>query len=206
MQRNIGLDKDAGYFMPTSELGTLKVTLQKFYRINGGSTQLEGVKPDVIMPDNWEFMDNKERSYENALPWDEVAKASYKPVPNSAKKAIEQRYQQTVNNNAAFNMIRKNNKWLSEVSDRDVSLNLGRYKAQQLKVRQTIEQNNKLQALDQPLKMAYMKADEERIAAMDTIKANRYKEWLKRLQKDVYLSESVSVLNAQIAASETAKQ
>lgn len=206
VQRNIGLDKDAGYFMPTSELGTLKVTLQKFYRINGGSTQLEGVKPDVIMPDNWEFMDNKERSYENALPWDEVAKASYKPVPNSAKKAIEQRYQQTVNNNAAFNMIRKNNKWLSEVSDRDVSLNLGRYKAQQLKVRQTIEQNNKLQALDQPLKMAYMKADEERIAAMDTIKANRYKEWLKRLQKDVYLSESVSVLNAQIAASETAKQ
>jgi carboxyl-terminal processing protease len=103
-------------------------------------------------------------------------------------------------------MIRKNNKWLSEVSDRDVSLNLGRYKAQQLKVRQTIEQNNKLQALDQPLKMAYMKADEERIAAMDTIKANRYKEWLKRLQKDVYLSESVSVLKAQIAASETAKQ
>jgi carboxyl-terminal processing protease len=103
-------------------------------------------------------------------------------------------------------MITKNNKWLSEVSDRDVSLNLGRYKAQQLKVRQTIEQNNKLQALDQPLKMAYMKADEERIAAMDTIKANRYKEWLKRLQKDVYLSESVSVLNAQIAASETAKQ
>jgi carboxyl-terminal processing protease len=135
-----------------------------------------------------------------------VAKASYKAVPNSSKKAIEQRYQQTVNNNAAFNMIRKNNKWLSEVSDRDVSLNLGRYKAQQLKVRQTIEQNNKLQALDQPLKMAYMKADEERIAAMDTIKANRYKEWLKRLQKDVYLSESVSVLNAQIAASETAKQ
>ncbi|TAD88156.1 MAG: hypothetical protein EAY75_05585 [Bacteroidetes bacterium] len=73
-------------------------------------------------------------------------------------------------------------------------------------MRQTIEQNNKLQALDQPLKMAYMKADEDRIAVMDTMKATRYKEWLKRLQKDVYLSESVSVLNAQIDALKTAKQ
>ncbi|TAD88155.1 MAG: tail-specific protease [Bacteroidetes bacterium] len=89
VQRNIGLDRDAGYFMPTSELGTLKVTLQKFYRINGGSTQLEGVKPDIVMPDNWEFMDNKERSYENALPWDQVAKAAYRVVPKSTTTKSE---------------------------------------------------------------------------------------------------------------------
>ena len=49
VQRNIGLDPETGFSMSNSELGTVKLTLQKFYRINGGSTQLKGVTSDIVL-------------------------------------------------------------------------------------------------------------------------------------------------------------
>jgi carboxyl-terminal processing protease len=52
--------------------------LQKFYRINGGSTQLRGVTPDIVIPDQYEYLKFRERDNENAMPWDEVSKASFK--------------------------------------------------------------------------------------------------------------------------------
>ena len=54
------------------DLGALKNTTQKFYRINGGSTQLEGVKSDVVMPDKYAYLKMGERDIDNAMPWDKV--------------------------------------------------------------------------------------------------------------------------------------
>ena len=54
------------------DLGALKTTTQKFYRINGGSTQLEGVSSDVVMPDRYAYLKMGERDEENAMPWDKI--------------------------------------------------------------------------------------------------------------------------------------
>ena len=60
------------------DMGALKITTQKFYRVNGGSTQLEGVKSDVVMPDQYSYFDVGERDYDNPLPYDKIDAADYK--------------------------------------------------------------------------------------------------------------------------------
>src|SRR4029453_8568294 len=76
VQRNIGLDFASNLLGSNSELGTVKLTLQKFYRINGGSTQLKGVASDIVLPDNYEYLKFREKDDPDALPWDEIQKAS----------------------------------------------------------------------------------------------------------------------------------
>ena len=59
------------------DMGALKFTTQKFYRINGGSTQLEGVKSDVVVPDRYSYIDIGEKDQENPLPWDKIDAVDY---------------------------------------------------------------------------------------------------------------------------------
>src|SRR4029077_15347462 len=77
VQRNIGLDPETGFSMSNSDLGTVKLTLQKFYRINGGSTQLKGVASDIVVPDTREYLKLREKDDDDALPWDEINKSPY---------------------------------------------------------------------------------------------------------------------------------
>ena len=58
-------------------LGEVKITNQKFYRINGGATQLKGVMPDVILPDPYAFIEVGEKEMDYPMPWDEIMKATY---------------------------------------------------------------------------------------------------------------------------------
>jgi len=60
------------------DLGAIKITTQKFYRINGGSTQLEGVKSDIVVPDRYSYIDLGERDQSNPLGWDKITPADYK--------------------------------------------------------------------------------------------------------------------------------
>lgn len=195
VQRNVGLDKNAGFFVQNSELGSLKLTLQKFYRINGGSTQLKGVTPDVILPDNFEFTKNREMDDPAALPWDEIAKASFTPWHNGSDIAIlEKEFQQKVNNNATFQQIRSNASWLTAIAEKPSSLKLAEYRALQQKIRDMSKQSETLQAMKTPLKISYAPVDEERISKMDKDKADRYKAWLKDRTNDIYLNQSTDII------------
>ncbi|MBO9682725.1 MAG: PDZ domain-containing protein, partial [Flavisolibacter sp.] len=71
VQRSIGLDPD-NFLSSNSDLGSLKLTLQKFYRISGGSTQLKGVVPDIIIPDFYEYLKIREKDNSTALEWDSI--------------------------------------------------------------------------------------------------------------------------------------
>jgi carboxyl-terminal processing protease len=63
---------------PTNDPGEVKITIQKFYRVNGSSTQLKGVVPDIILPDTWSYSDEVgETSLENPLPWDTIPSTAY---------------------------------------------------------------------------------------------------------------------------------
>src|SRR5262245_65594135 len=84
VQRNIGLDFASNLLGSNSDLGTVKLTLQKFYRINGGSTQLKGVSSDIVLPDIYEKAKLREKDDPDALPWDEVAQAPY----NTDRKSV----------------------------------------------------------------------------------------------------------------------
>ncbi|MCC6759759.1 MAG: carboxy terminal-processing peptidase [Chitinophagaceae bacterium] len=205
VQRNVGLDRNTGFFMPASELGTLKLTLQKFYRINGGSTQLNGVTPDIIMPDNFEFTKSREKHSPNALAYDEIPRAAYTNWPAGVDIAqVKTIYQQKLLENEAFRLIRTNAEWLSKVNEESVNLYLPEYQQLQKQIRTTVKQNESLQTLEQPMDVAFMTADQERINKMDKDKSERFMLWLKGLKTDRYLFETSRVIDDMIMKGKTA--
>jgi carboxyl-terminal processing protease len=197
VQRNIGLDKTMGFLDPNSELGTIKLTLQKFYRINGGSTQLRGVASDVNIPDIFEYTKIREKDNPDALAWDEIQRADFNRWKygldlNPIRKSSAER----IKNNALFNTIHNNAEWLAKQSDKMVSLSLKKYQEEQKKnkaIAKTIETQNKL---PHELAVEPLTDDMKRVeAAGDAAKLERFKNWLKILRNDPYLDEATNVLN-----------
>ncbi|ODT95216.1 MAG: tail-specific protease [Rhodanobacter sp. SCN 67-45] len=82
VQTLVDLDKFASGDSEKPQLGELKMTIQEFFRINGGSTQLKGVTPDIEFPKNGDEKDFGESTYDNALPWTQIPPADYQPVAN----------------------------------------------------------------------------------------------------------------------------
>jgi carboxyl-terminal processing protease len=207
VQRQLGLDPNAGFFAQESQLGSLKLTLQKFYRVTGGSTQLKGVTPNITFPDNFEFTKNREKDNPSALAWDEIAQAPFKPWHSGNDLSdIGKDFQQKVNANPVFQGIRTNAKWLSEISEKESSLMLTKYKDTQLKIREAVKLSDSLQTLKKPLSINFMAVDNDRISAMDKDKADRYRLWLKNLTTDVYINETSNVISDMILSGRLARK
>ena len=186
-----GLDKTLGILEPNSELGTMKLTLQKFYRINGGSTQLRGVSSDITLPDVFEYSPLREKHNPDALPWDEIQKADYSNWKyslnlNPIKKASLER----VKHNESFNRIRTNAEWLSKQNDKVYTLNLKKYQDEQKQVKATVKQIDSLNKLSTELPVEALDEDLKKYE-YDTGKSERFKQWIKNLRSDIYLDEAV---------------
>jgi carboxyl-terminal processing protease len=80
VQNLVDLDRFAQGGNGKPQLGELKMTIAEFFRINGGSTQLKGVTPDILFPQNGDEKDFGESTYDNALAWTQIAPARYQPV------------------------------------------------------------------------------------------------------------------------------
>lgn len=205
VQRNIGLDPNTGFLTPASELGTLKLTLQKFYRINGGSTQLNGVVPDIVLPDNFEFTKSREKDAPNALAYDEIPKAAYTKWPAAVDVTqVQNMYTQKLAEDTAFQQIRKNAQFLSKVNDKQINLYLPAYQQMQQQIRTAVKQNENLQTLGQPMNIAFMAADQEKVDKMDKDKGERFMNWLKGLKTDRYLFETAKIMDELIVVGKTA--
>ncbi|MBD0294279.1 MAG: carboxy terminal-processing peptidase [Flavisolibacter sp.] len=194
VQRHIGLDPQSSIFSSNSDLGSLKLTLQKFYRINGGSTQLRGVTPDVVIPDQYEYLKFRERDNENALSWDEINKASYKVWNNDYDlQTIKNLSNTRVANSPVFRKIKQNTEWLSHQNDKEYPLQIDKYKKEQKEIRTAVKQVDSLIKMNSELHIAFLEQDAQRVAA-DKDKQERYNQWLKNLRKDIYLDQAVKVI------------
>lgn len=198
VQRNIGLDTETGFSMTNSDLGTVKLTLQKFYRINGGSTQLKGVNSDIVLPDNLELLKIREKDDEDALPWDEIGKASYTNWnPGFDLRTIQQLSQQRLEQDNTFQLIKENTEWLSKKNDKHYSLRIDKYREEQKAIRSTIKQMESLLKLKNELDVSALPKEVNRWEN-DKSKQERFQMWLKNLQKDIYLDQAVKVMNDMI--------
>jgi carboxyl-terminal processing protease len=198
VQRNIGLDPENGFSMSNADLGTVKLTLQKFYRINGGSTQLKGVYSDIVLPDNLEYLKVREKDDEDALPWDEINKATYSNWSAGYDlKTIQQLASQRLENDPTFKLIKESTEWLSKQNDKQYSLNIDTYRQDQKAIRTTIKQMEELLKLKQTLAVNALPKEVNRWAD-DKNKQDRFNQWLKNLQKDIYLDQAVKVMNDMI--------
>lgn len=201
VQRNIGLDKTLGFMDANSELGTLKLTLQKFYRISGGSTQLRGVASDIVLPDLYEYSKIREKDNPDALPWDEIQKADYTTWKYAYDlNVIKGMSNERMRNNSAFNLIRADAEWLSKENDKVFPLNLQKYREEQKQIKATIKQIETLSKLsgNSELNVTELPQDAHKYDN-DKDKATRFQAWLKDKKTDIYLGETVNVLDDMIS-------
>jgi len=200
VQRNIGLDKTLGFMDANSELGTIKLTLQKFYRISGGSTQLRGVSSDIVLPDVYEAFKIREKDNPDALPWDEIQKAEYTPWKYAYDmNVIKGMSNERLKNNTAFNLIRSDAEWLSKENDKVYPLNLIKYREEQKQIKATNKQIETLSKLaaGTELNVIALPQDANKYVG-DKDKGDRFQQWLKDKRTDIYLGEAVNVLDDMI--------
>jgi carboxyl-terminal processing protease len=197
VQRFINLDDIVNANMdPYKPFGALKLTFQKFYRISGGSTQLEGVVPDIILPDNYRYFDYGERELDYHLPWDEIAAATYEKSGIMDRKAIEKASKSRVKSNEKFALIDEQAKLINDYRNMtNVSLNFEQYREDQEKRKEEGHRFDSIFADTTLVQIFPLKADWQFIEK-DSAKVKSNKQWHKKLSADLYLRESIEVVEA----------
>lgn len=176
-------------------LGSVKITMQKFYRVNGGATQLKGVMPDVSLPDPYEFLEVGEKDMDYPMPWDEISKATYQEFATINYDKVKKASSERVKQSAAFKLIDAEAKELkAKKDDTKYNLKLDKYRSEMKQLR---EQNKKYDSLKQEIKgftADIVLVDKESMKA-DTVKLNKEIKWTKNIAKDNYIFETSNVLN-----------
>ncbi|MDB4291916.1 carboxy terminal-processing peptidase [Maribacter sp.] len=177
------------------DLGALKLTTQKFYRVNGGSTQLKGVASDIVVPDRYSYIDLGERDQSNPLDWDKISPADYTPWKNyiNYEETLENSKARMANNPQVM-LIEENAKWLkAEQDETEVSLNYDVYKEEKNKDKEQSDYFKKLRDYDSKLTFTSLQYEQE-LFTQDSVLREKRDRWHKNLAKDVYVEEAVNVL------------
>jgi len=178
------------------DLGALKTTTQKFYRINGGSTQLEGVSSDIVMPDRYAYLKMGERDVDNAMPWDKIDPATYTVWDKTANfnKAIVNS-KSRIEHNSQFKLIEENAKWIdSRGEDNTYSLNMEKFKMAQNAIEETAKKYRPISKYKNALKftsLPYELVETEK----DSVLKEKRERWHEGLSKDIYVEEALNVLD-----------
>ena len=177
------------------DMGALKITTDKFYRINGESVQLEGVKSDVVIPDSYMYIFNGERDEKNPLQWDKID-ATYYTKWNGFKNMnfITSNAQNRINSNNYHKLISKRAEWIKEQRDNKIiPLNFSSYK-------DYTESNSKKNKLFESisdysnnLNFKLLKTEKEFIMSNKEFLSNRNR-WHKNLKRDIFISEGINIL------------
>ncbi len=177
------------------DLGAIKITTQKFYRINGGSTQLEGVKSDIVVPDKYSYIDLGEKDQENPLGWDRISPADYEVWKGYIDyEGTIERSKARLAVNPQVKLIEENAKWLKEQQDEAfVSLNYNSYSNRQEKNKKKSNYFKTLAEYDSKLTFESLKYEQE-LFTKDPVLREKRDRWHQDLAKDVYVEEAVNVL------------
>ncbi len=180
----------------SGDLGALKTTTQKFYRINGGSTQLEGVSSDIVMPDRYAYLKMGERDVDNAMPWDKIDPATYSVWTKNAKfeKAIADS-KKRIALNPQFKLIEENAKWIDERSKENLySLKMEAFKKTQKAIEDTNKKFKPISDYDYHAKFTSLPQEAEAMNKDASLKEKRER-WHESLSKDIYVEEALNVLD-----------
>ena len=178
------------------DLGALKTTTQKFYRINGGSTQLEGVSSDVVMPDKYSYLKMGERDVDNAMPWDKIDAADYTVWNKNEnfQKAIS-KSKTRIAQNPQFKLIEESAKWIDQRSkENNYSLKFEDFKKEQQRIEEANKKFKTLADYDYNLKFYSLPVETELMKTDASLKEKRDR-WHESLKKDIYVEEALNVLD-----------
>ena len=188
---------DLNRFLSNSDfdLGALKITTEKFYRINGGSVQLKGVESDIVTPNTYSHIDIGEADEKNPLKWDQIDKASYRKWDGYYNlESVINDSKLRVSKNELFNLIDQNAKWFSERREnKSYSLKYDTFKNEQKKNKLKLKKFDKVKDYNNNLRFNLLSDQSLNIKDTDEYKENR-KRWHNSLRSDIYVNESINVL------------
>ncbi len=196
VQRFFDLDNALRGNSDIKPLGEGKLTIQKFYRVDGGSTQLRGVTPDIVLPDRFFELETGEQEAEYAMPWTEIAPVRYGQDVYRVKnrKELAAKSAERVEGNETFQLVAEDAKRLkSQRDDTIFSLDYDGYKGQRQQRQAEADQYKDLMTDIEALRIQNLPEDLESINS-DESKVARNDEWIKNLKKDVYLEEALYIL------------
>ena len=201
VQRFYDLDRAFKGAEDYKPLGSLKMTTQKFFRINGGSTQLIGVTPDIVLPDNYQYMDVGEKEYDHAMKWTEIDPVEYSQdvalldhideVAATSKKRVDK--------NDKFTKVLANAERIKKYRDNSTySLNIDQFIKEMDQREEDSEEFKDLYDTDiASLKISNLEVDMDNIN-FDESKRARNQDWLDGMKKDFYLEEALSIMKDMI--------
>ncbi len=176
-------------------LGSLLLTVQKFYRINGGSTQLKGVTPDIILPDAYSELGVGERFEDNCLPWTSVQPAKYRiwksPVP--IEKLRKKSSDRTSKSEEFKNLSEQIAQMKKLKDDSNISLNMDDFRHTEEKRTEENKRFDEISKKQTRLSIMPLAVDKAAMVG-DTTKIARSEKWISDLNKDIYIEEAVQVI------------
>jgi carboxyl-terminal processing protease len=178
------------------DMGAFKFTTQKYYRINGGSTQLEGVKSDVVVPDRFSYIDIGEKDQENPLEWDEIAPANYNIWESSFDyETTIKNSKERMNSSAEIKLIDDNARWIKTMRDRSVyPLNFSKYVLDLESNETDAKRFDVLSEYQSDLTYESLPYERPLMEQDSVFKINRER-WHENLSKDIYMEEAINVLS-----------
>lgn len=187
---------DLNRFLNTNDdFGSLKLTIQKFYRITGESTQRKGIQSDIQMKDFFTYSEIGERYDDYALAWDKIPAVSYQPLNYFSVTALQKGIEARLANNKTYQLIQESSQW-KENLDKEESISLNQKKFNEvMKTRKSqIKKFKSLEKFNNGLKFV-VNPDEAVREKTDEAFAKKTENWMKNLQRDLYLEEAVNVIS-----------
>lgn len=198
VQRFVDLDRTLPGFNELKPLGQVKLTTQKFYRIDGGSTQLRGVTPDVILPDNFHLIETGEREEDYALAWTEIDAVSHNQRVYRVDKvmpSVVARSGKRVQGNATFRKIMDNAERMKRQRDMDeYPLSLNEFQALEDRIEAEAELYDSMFTDVVNPGVFNIEVDLKSIHA-DESKEARNADFVQSVSKDVYIRESLEIMH-----------
>lgn len=176
------------------DFGSLKLTIQKFYRITGESNQRKGIESDIKMKDFYTYSEIGEKYDDFALAWDKIPASAYQPVnmvsPQQLQKGIEER----LKNNKNYQLIQESAQWKENLNKEEtISLNQAKFNEVMKNRKSQIEKFKALSKYNNGLKLT-LNPDEATREKTDDVFAKKTQNWTKNIQRDLYLQEVVNVI------------
>ncbi|MEM6698191.1 MAG: carboxy terminal-processing peptidase [Bacteroidota bacterium] len=201
VQRFIDLDRMVRGNNEVKPLGQLKLTMQKYYRIDGGSVQLRGVVPDIILPDNYHFIKVGERDYEYAMDWTSINPVSYDQNVYKIKnmKQLQELSKTRVQNSETFQKVLENAEWIKE--QREITsfpLAMNAYEALEMERDEEAKKYKNLFKEEVLSKVTNLSADLSKLKDADESKVARNDDFIKGVKKDIYIQEALYIMQDMI--------
>jgi carboxyl-terminal processing protease len=206
VQRFYNLDRMTRGHNEFKPLGEIKVTTQKFYRIDGGSTQLKGVIPDIVIPDNFHYVTVGENDYDFAMEWSEIESVEFSQnvwvVDDQLVHYLRKRSEERISEDELFTKVLANAERLKRMRDHSIRpLSIESYREF---LREREEEADQFRNMFNPiesLKISNIEVDLEYIQS-DSSRIARNESFFENIQKDPYIFESIHIMKDLLNGSE----